>query len=259
MENLKFIKKNMKIQILSDTHTFDYDIADEAEVVVHAGDFSNNLRGCLEFVDVCKSLNKQPIFVLGNHDYYGSVLNDAIDFLKKQKLNFLHWDNSIEINGYTFVGGTLFTNFRFNNFTFENLNTHEYYKFLAQNNIYDFISVRSDVNTFITPDEYVTMFNKTFNNIKKYKDKDKVVVVTHFPPSVACCDPQFDGSLLNPYFINNIDVTGYKLWLCGHTHSAIDTTHNGCRMVINPYGYPYEHDKNGFTPNKIINLAEVFK
>jgi predicted phosphodiesterase len=70
----------MKIQILSDTHTFDYDIADEAEVVVHAGDFSNNLRGCLEFVDVCKSLNKQPLFVLGNHDYYGSVLNDAIDF-----------------------------------------------------------------------------------------------------------------------------------------------------------------------------------
>ena len=67
----------MKIQLISDTHTYDYDISPEADVIVHAGDFSNNLRGCLDFVDICKSQNKEYVFCLGNHDYYGSVLNDA--------------------------------------------------------------------------------------------------------------------------------------------------------------------------------------
>lgn len=246
----------MKIQLISDTHTYDYDISPEADVIVHAGDFSNNLRGCLDFVDICKSQNKEYVFCLGNHDYYGSVLNDAISFLKSQKLNFLHWDNSIVINGYTFVGGTLFSNFRYNAYSHAYKDQVDYNKHFAEKGIYDFIAIRSDVNKFITADEYVTMFNKTYNNINKYKNQDNVIVVTHFPPSVACMDPQYEGSPLNPYFINDLNVTGFKHWLSGHTHTAVDTVENGCRLVINPLGYPSEQLKgNGFTPQKIIELA----
>lgn len=240
----------MKIQLLSDTHTFDYDVSTEADVIVHAGDFSNNLNGCLEFVEYCKYIKKECVFVLGNHDYFGSVLNEVIPFLKSQHLNVLTWDNSVVINGYTFVGGTLFTNFRMN----KDVHLAEQSMFLAKHNIYDFISVRSNVNTFIQPEEYVTMFNQTYNNIQKYRNQDKVVVVTHFPPHLACLDPQYADSPLNPYFINDLDVSGFKTWLSGHTHTAVDKVVDGCRLVINPYGYPYEHGKNGFRDELLIEV-----
>lgn len=244
----------MKIQLLSDTHTFEYDIAEEADVVVHAGDFSNNLNGCLEFAEYCKAEGKDYVFCLGNHDYYGSVLKDVVPYLKSLGLNVLHWDNSVEIKGYTFVGGTLFTNFRHNNYYEFEMNQFELNKQYAQNGIYDFIAIRSEVGKFITTDEYVTMFNQTYNNINKYRNKEKVVVVTHFPPHIECQDPAYNGSPLNPYFINNINVKGFKHWLCGHTHTAMDLVVDDCRIVVNPLGYPGEHDRNGFQPILILDV-----
>ena len=62
----------MKLQILSDTHNSKYSISEQADVIIHAGDFSNRLSGTIEFAEKCKSLNKKFIFVLGNHDYYSS-------------------------------------------------------------------------------------------------------------------------------------------------------------------------------------------
>ena len=148
----------------------------------------------------------------------------------------------------------MFSNFRYNAYSTAYKDQVDYNKHFAEQGIYDFIAIRSDVNKFITADEYVTMFNKTYDNINKYKNQDNVIVVTHFPPSVACMDPQYEGSPLNPYFINDLNVTGFKHWLSGHTHTAVDTVENGCRLVINPKGYPLEHDVNGYRPNLIIEV-----
>lgn len=45
-----------------------------------------------------------------------------------------------------------------------------------------------------------------------------------------------------------------KISLTGNTHTAVDETVDGCRLVINPLGYPQEHDKNGYKPNLIIEV-----
>ena len=68
----------MKIQLLSDTHGFDYDISEEADVIVHAGDFSNSLRGVVDFAEYCQDMGKDYVFALGNHDYYGFVYRDEV-------------------------------------------------------------------------------------------------------------------------------------------------------------------------------------
>ena len=105
----------MKLQILSDTHNSEYTISSEADVIIHAGDFSNQLSGMLKFAETCKKLNKRFIFVLGNHDYYNSNYNSVIEFLKKNyPENALLADNHIQIQDKIFVGGTLFSNFRSN-------------------------------------------------------------------------------------------------------------------------------------------------
>ena len=100
----------MKLQILSDNHTFDYVIHPDADIVAHAGDFSNNLRGCLDFVEVCEDAGKEHIFVLGNHDYYGSAIDSVKAFFKDHpEYNCLMPEVPITIGDYT-LGGTLFTN-----------------------------------------------------------------------------------------------------------------------------------------------------
>lgn len=55
----------MLIQLLSDTHgNHDYVISKQADLIVHAGDFSNtaNYTDTEIFVDKCKQLNKQYVW-----------------------------------------------------------------------------------------------------------------------------------------------------------------------------------------------------
>lgn len=250
----------MKIQILSDTHGFDYNISPEVDLVVHAGDFSNSLRGCMEFVKKCNEANKEHVFVLGNHDYYSTNIYATLDFFKQNpKYNLLSYDNTFKFKGFTFVGGTLFTNFRQNTYSFDNQDAFEYNKYFAERGIYDFIAILSKNNKFIKAEEYVTLFNKTLNNIDQYRNKENVVVLTHFPPHLSCIDPQYEGSMLNPYFINDLNVSGFKLWISGHTHHSMDETVDGCRLVINPLGYPNEHGINGFQKQLVLNLKDIYK
>lgn len=253
----------MKIQLLSDTHGFDYDIAEEADVIVHAGDFSNSLRGMVDFANYCKELNKDFVFVLGNHDYFDSNIEDTLNFLRDNyPNNALLYDNAIKIKNKTFVGGTLFTNFRANKLQYEDPLAFDEAKRFAEEFVYDFSKVlvhdHNKKNRLVKAEDYVTLFNKYYNNILKYKNKKDVVVVTHFPPHLACLDPYWGNhptaSKLNPYFINDVSIKGFKHWLCGHTHTALDTEADGCRLVINPLGYPQEHDKNGYRNNLIIEV-----
>lgn len=241
----------MKIQLISDTHGYDYDLSEEADVIVHAGDFSNGPIGVFEFAIKCDKISKPGIVALGNHDFYRKEYFSLIQRLESHNLNILTKDNSIVIDGYTFVGGTLFTNFRANHFgdSLELDNAKQ----LAEQSVYDFYQVMYK-DKLVCANDYHTLFNQYYNNIQKYKNKDKVVVVTHFPPSEKCTDPKYANSTLNPYFINDFDLTGYKLWLCGHTHHAFDIEVDNCRVVCNPLGYRSEQGFNGFKSNLIIDL-----
>lgn len=254
----------MKLQILSDNHTFDYDIHPDADIVAHAGDFSNNLRGCLDFVEVCEDAGKEHIFVLGNHDYYGSAIDSVKSFFKDHpEYNCLMPEVPITIGDYTFVGGTLFTNFRANKILHTDPQQFDFNKIKALEHVRDFEQIIRKNGDTIEPEDLVTEFNKTYNFINTYRNKNKTVVITHFPPNLACLDPYWSvhpvASCLNPYFINDLDVSGFKLWLSGHTHTAVDTEVDGCRLVINPIGYPNEHYKNGYRDQLLINLDEIYE
>lgn len=71
------------------------------------------------------------------------------------------------------------------------------------------------------------------------------VVVTHRLPSYRSVAPQFAGSLLNCYFVNDVEsemiACGPKMWIHGHTHTCFDYFIAGTRVVCNPQGYPGEN------------------
>ncbi len=182
-----------------------------------------------------------------------------MDFLKENyPQNALLDDNYIKIQDKIFVGGTLFTNFRSNSpLTSPNVLLQS--KKDAEQSIYDFnqIIIGND-NRNITADDYIALFKRYHQNIMQFKGQDNVIVITHFPPHLACLDPYWGNhpiaSALNPYFINDLDVKGFKLWISGHTHTSVDTVVDGCRLVINPLGYLPEQGKNGFRENLIIEV-----
>jgi hypothetical protein len=46
-----------------------------------------------------------------------------------------------------------------------------------------------------------------------------------------------------------------KVWICGHTHSVIDTYVNNIFCGVNAYGYPEEHNDKMFN-DKYIEIIE---
>lgn len=250
----------MKIQLVSDTHCANIVINKEADLVVHAGDIGNGNQLYVDlFAKTCRESGKDFIFVLGNHDYYGSSIKDTINKYKDlYPDNFLYGQNTIEKQGTTFVGGTLFSNFRANKILYSDPVQFDKNKQNAEQFVNDFFHINK-YNSFskIVADDYVTMFNKEYNYINKYRDTD-AIVITHFPPHLCCLDPYWGShptaSCLNPFFINDLDVKGFKYWLSGHTHTFVNEVVDGCNIVINPLGYRNEFNSNGFVQGLILEV-----
>lgn len=248
----------LKIQLLSDTHTQDYTVSPDADLIVHLGDAGNGkIKYIQEFVDKCKAIDKPYVFVAGNHDAYNWDITALYEWMDSQGINYLTDGKEFVYGGYTWIGGTLFTSF--------NLYSHEphdvdKYKLEAQAGISDFSLVKLN-GKLVTPDDYVTMFNKQYNWIKKYRDRDDVVVLTHFLPNKHCISDYWLNHpscwRLNAYFASNIDVKGFNYWFYGHSHSQMDKVVDGCRLVNNAKGYPKEFTGMYYEENLIIELPQL--
>lgn len=229
----------MKLHILSDTHGQPVIPHPEADLIVHAGDFGNGWRGALAFQAACAAADKPCVFVLGNHDFYGENLDDLPRELIADGAPLLTENRSLEFSGYTFVGGTLWSNFR------QHCATKKQFReniALARNSIADFF--------------YIARFNAQLSFIEQFRHRARTIVLTHFPPHTACIAPPYADSPLNPYFINQIDLEGFDYWIAGHTHHAVDIVQDSCRIIINPLGYPNEYGANGYRNGFLLELPD---
>ena len=158
----------MKIQLLSDTHGSPYTLHPEADVIAHAGDFGNGLTAMRQFQVACNEAGKPYVFVLGNHDYYHENMSDVRLQLRNEP--YLRAGKTVQINGRTFVGGTLFSNFRQHQVSagqFEQ-NCH-----LAQVSVADFAYIfdylpNSQNERRITPEDYVRLYNEEWAWIQRF-------------------------------------------------------------------------------------------
>lgn len=258
----------MKLRLLSDLHLegnrWYYDYAGE-DVVVLAGDI--HTQGRHDFILDQIPSNVQILFVPGNHEYYGAVFETANDYfrgLQNKYSNFHYLDNEgRHIDGIEFFGGTMFTDM---NLYGDAALAGRY----AKQGIADFswISKRNDLpldfDNFLsqerrwTPEDHIEQFNIFHENIQQWiqdNQNKRKVVISHFVPHPDASDPQFAGSVLNPYFISNMEhlFGDINLWMFGHTHSSCDRIIEGCRLVCNPHGYGTEN-KSGFKRDLIVEV-----
>ncbi len=246
----------MKLHILSDTHGQPVIPHPAADLIVHAGDFGNGRRGAEAFQAACERAGKPCVFVLGNHDFYGENIGDLPRELIAAGAPLLAENHSLEFGGYTFVGDTLWSNFR------QYCATKKQFRenvALARSNIADFFYIavgKALHERRAEPEDYIARFNAQLSFIEQFRHRPRTIVLTHFPPHPACIAPPYAGSPLNPYFINQIDVAGFGYWIAGHTHHAVDTVQDGCRIIINPLGYPNEYGQNGYRNGWLLELPD---
>jgi len=276
----------MKIFLTSDIHTerahkrfipdynypcLRFDYPTEADVIVLAGDIGEWLNG-LEWARH-RFLNKEIIYVLGNHEYYKSDLTVLDELRSKAKELGIHLleNDSVVIGNVRFLGATLWTDC--NNFS-----ATEVEKAQASITDYSVISIKkwlADKNNKLA--ERLKLLPITDTNkhelftpliayllnqsslkwieselLKPYKGK--TVIVTHHAPSLRSC-----GAKVNYSYASNLDSfiklysENIDLWCHGHIHAPVDYEISGVRIVSNPRGYLCEENST-FMPNLVIDV-----
>ena len=256
----------MKIQITSDVHMEHYMDdgvavtrkiiaagANDVDVLILAGDIWAFNHRTFEAIRarLGEILDKVPhvVYILGNHEYYGSEPQVVHELLQRLEDEFIDWfhvlrptDTPTVIYGQAFWGGTMwFQNTVLNSLYATSLNDFQLIK--------DFVPWVYDENS---------KFHAEAANVANV-NKD-VVVVTHHLPHWHSIPDEFERSPLNRFFLSDcsgiINWAQPKLWIHGHTHTACDYKLGDTRVICNPAGYPEEakDPKRNWNPGLTIEV-----
>ena len=251
------------IQLISDTHENfgDFIPNSRADLIIHAGDFfkcgPSPLDSIMDFINVCRKQGKDHLIVLGNHDFYmNTIESDSLyDKLKHEGVNCLRSGVKFQYNDWTFVGGTLWSDVSDR----ENPIKENAARIMVPLFISDFRAIcKKDYSGKIELSDIRESYQEHIEWIEKFRNSEKVFVMTHFQPTRKTVDSRFAGNNLNPYFMNEIDLTGFKHWAWGHCHRTIkNTVIDGCSVYCNAFGYSdrYGNSENpDFDPQYLIEL-----
>lgn len=259
----------MKLRIISDIHVdinkdknYQFDFDDD--FVITCGDISGDRFATEDWIN---ANIRNGVFVEGNHLGYNRVTFDendtkehSIKYLKKKfktgTVRFLENDIYI-IDDIVFAGCTLYSDFAL-------YDNPVYCSRLASKSMNDFryvkVKDKGSVRSLYTSDtvkwhkKSVKFINKT---CKDYPDK-KIVVVTHYAPSVDCVSEEYKGDMLNAAFASDLEWLieendNLVLWCHGHMHKDVDLIKYGTRVVCCPWGYFNENNKDISTYGLIVD------
>ena len=187
------------------------------------------------------------LWIAGNHEFYYEDIDEQIEryrqaFRKSKQIDFLE-NNQIEINGYTFLGCTLWTDFSVNGKVQQPLVMQQ-----AQQSVADFRLIRKNkFNRHFSAEDAADQFQQSYRWLEQQlanADPDKTIVITHFPPSPNLSHGAIGNNLLTPYFQANGDqlIKRYqpRLWIYGHNHWSDRKQFGETVCVSNQLGYPQE-------------------
>ncbi len=240
----------MKIRLLSDVHHEFYEDKDlyankGEDVLVVAGDLAVGHLAVWSALKQFADHTEHVVYISGNHEHYHTeipVFDDYISrFSKGTNIHFLN-PGTIRIQDVTFIGGTLWTNFRDNQFS----------KMYCGKAINDFRTIRN-----FDTQKCVDIYNKHIAYFKEAEQKieGKKVFVSHFLPAIECIASEYRGEgAINDYFANDlaewISYMEESTWLYGHSHTPSEILIGDTRVINNAYGY----NKNPYFKERLIEV-----
>ncbi len=248
----------MRLHLLSDLH-LEFSAAQipatDAEVVVLAGDIHLGREG-REWAR--RQFPGRPVvYVLGNHEFYRHALPELTKTLQREAdsspIHVLE-NSAVEINGWTFLGCTLWTDF-------ELAADPAAAMWAAELNMSDYSLIQfSPEGRLLTARDTARLHAESVAWLRGALarcDRARTIVVTHHAPSGRSEPPSFADSPISPAFASHLDAlveeSRVPLWLHGHTHHNVDYRIGSTRVLTNQRGYPDEHCP-GFHPGLVIEV-----
>jgi predicted phosphohydrolase len=201
--------------------------------------------------------------VAGNHEFYGSTLEQETQALQKaaastSHVNFLE-NEILEIGGVVFLGCCLWTDFALFGVAQRTLNIIR-----AERQMSDYSLIHSQQRNDqpAVPEQTFALHRESLKFLREGLERfanQRVVVVTHHAPSARSISKLHQGSPLNPAFASPLEWLFEKfqptLWIHGHTHGPADYTIGNTRILANCAGYPGELSDDDFRPDLIVEIA----
>lgn len=252
----------MRIRILSDLHLEFLDWTPphaEADVVVLDGDIDVDVSG-LHWAR--HHFPETPvIYVPGNHEYYGSRMQDMLSALRESAarlgVNLLDGDELV-LDGVHFLGATLWTDFALYGSEPDQLARA---MADARYGMNDFRVIRYGAEGLFRPEharEIHLRQAKWLEGKLAEAFNGPTVVVTHHLPHRQSVHPKYEGDRLNPCFASDLAHLvrpPVALWIHGHTHESLDYVVHGTRVVCNPRGYLPLVPNSSFNSTLVIEVA----
>ncbi|MGO6898431.1 metallophosphoesterase family protein [Rhizobium ruizarguesonis] len=270
----------MRAWIISDLHYSPMDALcgapfriPDADICICAGDISENVSKSIAYFRRDIEPHMPVILVLGNHDYYNSSIDLALERARREiegtRIHLLE-NQGIEMAGCRFVGATLWTDFAVSIGGDEHIPPEERRAFafgLVPSLMADFSCIfRSDPrrpgeNGLITVQEILKrhIASRSFIDRELEKPFDgRTFVVTHHAPLIQSFDARFFGHVTNAAFGSDLsDLIARRrpsVWIHGHIHRFRDYMADKTRVICNPRGYGGEREISGFRPSFVIDL-----
>jgi predicted phosphohydrolase len=215
---------SQSIQVCSDIHLdyrdihetqFPQIISKSAEILVLAGDIGNPFTKVFyKFIQYCSGIFQLVLFVPGNHESFGTnVENSNMQLTKMFSMfsNVILLNNSTyEIGNIVFIGSTLWSN----------IPTHVNKNDLRKIN--DFSRIKN--HTIEKHNSYFqTSYDFINNELLQLVEKNKkVIIITHHSPSFSTIADKYIGSVTNCCYVTDLDHLldhpNLVCWIYGHLH-----------------------------------------
>jgi predicted phosphodiesterase len=233
----------MRLHVLADLH-LEFGRVEmpptTADVVVLAGDIHvgrNGRRWARSHL-----AEKPVIYVLGNHEFYQHSLPKLTETLKREtdgsQIHVLE-NNSVEINGFTFLGCTLWTDFQLSGDPETAMRT-------AESIMSDYAIIQHSLgNRVLRAVDTAQLHAKSVSWLGDELargNRSRTIIVTHHAPSPRSEAPYHVDSPLKSAFASPLDSfieqSHVPLWIHGHTHYNVDYKIGPTRVLTNQRGYP---------------------
>ena len=224
-----------------------------SDILIVAGDISDDLDLSIKTIDSLSKNYKYLIFIDGNHEhinkypllYSHDEINAKIIKLKNNKIKYLPKKDFI-LNKTVFIGYCGW-------WDFSEKMINDYFKNYLPHLDNDETCKCFNLNVKKAIQEYYLIINK-LDKYQKDNSIENIVLVTHTISNAKyvlgnTINTEFNSSFKN---INNKKYNKLKNWIFGHTHKTHYEKLNNIQMICNPRGRPCDYNRINYEIKKLI-------